>query len=200
MELDFLALPEHVGLDPKTYQYFHQLLNNRTIILNEELSEDLIETVYLPMKDFEEDDITTPVTLILNSVGGSVSDTFFLANYIANYKKPLKIIVTGYAASMATVLLCGGNHNPNVTRYCFPSSYALIHDGYVVLTASEAKTAADIMAFNEKVDSDIRDFIIINTNITPELYDDHARKQWFLSADEMKEYGLIDCIFGVDDK
>lgn len=73
------------------------------------------------------------MTLILNSIGGTVSDGFFLAHYIANYKKKLNIIVTGCAASMAAVILCGGGKNENVTRYCYPSSYALIHDGYVTL-------------------------------------------------------------------
>lgn len=81
-------------------------------------------------------------------MGGAVSDGFFLAHYIAHYKKKLNIIVTGCAASMAAVILAGGGKNSNVTRYCYPSSYALIHDGYVALQASEAKTASDIMDFN----------------------------------------------------
>jgi len=132
----------------------------------------------------------------LNSLGGSVSNGFFLAHYIAHYKKKLNIIVTGYAASMAAVILCGGGKNDNVTRYCYPSTYALIHDGYIALQASEAKTASDIMAFNEKVDDDIRDFMLKNTNITAEQYDAKTRHQWFLSAKEMKELNLIDIIIG----
>jgi ATP-dependent protease ClpP protease subunit len=48
------------------------------------------------------------VTLILNSLGGSVADGFFLANYLSNYSKKLDIIVTGYAASMAAVILSAG--------------------------------------------------------------------------------------------
>ena len=184
------------GIDPVSYQYFHQLFDKRTIIFNQDVSENLIETVYLPLKEFEEDSSTEPITLILNSLGGSVSNGFFLAHYIANYKKKLNIIVTGYAASMAAVILCGGGKNDNVTRYCYPSTYALIHDGYIALQASEAKTASDIMAFNEKVDDDIRDFMLKNTNITAEQYDAKTRHQWFLSAKEMKELNLIDIIIG----
>ena len=198
IELDELLelLQTYTGISPVDYQYFHQLLNKRTIIFNQEVQENLIETVYLPLKEFEEDSSTEPITLILNSLGGSVSNGFFLAHYIAHYKKPLNIIVTGYAASMAAVILCGGGKNENVTRYCYPSTYALIHDGYIALQASEAKTAADIMAFNERIDNDIRDFIIKNTNITAEQYDSKTRQQWFLSAKEMKELGLIDVIIG----
>jgi ATP-dependent protease ClpP protease subunit len=86
--------------------------------------------------------------------------------------------------------------NPNITRYCYPSTYGLIHDGYVALSASETKTAADIMAFNERVDADIRQFILDNTKITPEQYDSKTRHQWFLNSKELKEYGLIDVILG----
>ena len=187
---------EQYGFNAMNYQYFNQLLNHRTILFNDDVDEDIIEKVYLPMRDFEKDSSDEPVTLIINSSGGSVSDSFFLAHYIAHYSKPLKIIVCGYAASMATVMLAAGGKNDNVTRIVFPCSYALIHDGYVALAASESKTAADIMAFNDKIDEQIRQFFIDNTSITEELYDKHSRHQWFLSAKEMIEYNLADKIYG----
>lgn len=194
---DFLGVvKEFSSYDAVTYQYFHQLFHNRTVIFNQEVDESLIETVYLPLLDFENDDIQKPVTLILNSPGGSVSDGFFLAHYLSTYKKKLNILVTGYAASMAAVILAGTSQNENITRMCYPSSYCLIHDGYIAIAPAESKTAGDIMAFNDKVDRDIRNFILENTKITPELYDAQARHQWFLSADEMLEYGMIDKILG----
>ena len=194
-DIDFLGVVEKFSaLDAVDYQYFHQLFHNRTVIFNQEVEESLVECVYLPLRDFENDDINTPVTLILNSPGGSVSDGFFLAHYLQQYKKPLKIIVTGYAASMAAVILAGAGKNPNITRMCYPSSYALLHDGYITIAPSESKTAADIMAFNDQVDQDIRQFILDNTKITPELYDSKARKQWFLTAKDMLELGIVDQI------
>lgn len=198
-DLGFLfSSDDCAGLDPVMYQYYHQLNDNRTIILNTDIDEKIVETIYLPLREFEQDSNTKPVTLVLNSQGGCVSDGFFLAHYISQYKKPLDIIVPGYAASMAAVILAGGGNNNNVTRYCFPSTYALIHDGYVALSASEAKTANDIMAFNNRVDESIRNFIIENTKITAEEYDAQARHQWFLSAQEMKQYNFIDKIYGID--
>lgn len=187
------------GLSPVDYQYFYQLLRKRTVILNNDIDNGIIETVYLPLKNFEEDDSEAPVTLILNCSGGSVSDGFFLANYLSTYRKKLNIIVTGYAASMAAVILCGGGKNKNITRYCYSSSYALIHDGYIALQASEAKTAADIMEFNNRVDENIRSFILNNSNITAEQYDSKNRHQWFISAKEMKELNLVDKILDETD-
>ena len=162
--------------------------------MNQEITDSIVEMVYLPLKDFEEDNSDEPITIILNSVGGSVSNGFFLAHYLKNFKKKINIIVTGYAASMAAVILCAGGKNPNITRYCYPSSYGLIHDGYITLSTNESKTASDIMAFNDQVDQDIRQFILDNTKITPELYDSKARKQWFLTAKDMLELGIVDQI------
>ena len=190
---------EKFSFDPITYQYFHQLLHKRTIILNDYVCDETVEKVYLPMREFELDDSQEPVTLILNSAGGSVTNGFYLAQYISQYSKPLNIIVPGMAASMAGIILAGGGNNENVIRYGFPASYVLLHDGYVALEASEARTADDIMEFNKGVDADIRDFIITNTNISPEVYDAHARKQWFIKGKELKELNLIDHIYGVDD-
>ena len=187
-------------LSPAMYQYYDQLFNHRTIILNDDISEKIVEFVYLPLKAFEEDDSTEPVTLILNSSGGSVSDGFFLAYYISQYSKPLNILVLGYACSMATVLLAAGGRNENVIRSCYPCSYVLIHDGYVALAAAEAKTANDIMAFNNQIDEKIRQFFLDNTELTAQEYDTHARHQWFLFADEMKKKNLIDKIIGVDEE
>ena len=190
---------EKFGFDPITYQYFHQLFDKRTIVLNDYVSDETVEKVYLPLREFELDSSTEPVTLILNSAGGSVTNGFYLAQYISMYSKPLNIIVPGMAASMAGIILAGGGKNENVIRYGFPASYVLLHDGYIALDASEARTADDIMEFNKGIDSDIRDFIIANTNISPETYDAHARKQWFIKGKELKELNLIDHIYGVDD-
>ena len=197
-ELDFLNALAGTDICPETYQYFHQLFDKRTIVFNGAVDESIIEKYYLPLHDFEEDDSTSPVTIILNSFGGSVTEGFFFAHYLAQYKKKLNIIVTGCAASMAAVLLAAGGKNPNITRYCYPSTYALIHDGFIAIGASESKTASDIMAFNEKVDEDIRDFIVKNTNISEDLYNSKTRHQWFLTAKEMVDLGLIDHIYGSD--
>ena len=179
--LDFLEDMLAEGqIDIAQYQYFHQLFHHRTIVFNGSVDDNIIEKVYLPLKDFEEDDNSKPITIILNSFGGSVTEGFFLAHYLSKYKKKIDIIVTGCAASMAAVILAGCGKNPNITRKCYPNSYLLIHDGYVAIGAAES------------VDNDIRDFIVENTNITLEQYESHCRHQWFIKAPEALELNLID--------
>ena len=67
------------------------------------------------------------------------------------------------------------------------------------MQTQEAKSAADIMTFNDRVDKDIRQFVIDNTNITAEQYDAQTRKQWFITAEEMKQFNMIDKIITKND-
>ena len=195
-DLEFLGFANDVStLDPIMYQYFNQLLKKRTIILNSEIDENILETVVLPLKDFEQDDSFEPVTLILNTPGGSVADGLMLCNIIDNYKIPLEILVPSYACSMGTIILCSGNKNPNITKKCYPFSFALFHSGQTYV-GGESTSVDDVIDFNRGVDNKIKEYIIKNTNISEELYDKHHRKQWYLTAEEMLQYHLVDEIIG----
>ena len=195
-DFEFLGFAEATSsLDPIMYQYFKNLLHNRTIVLNSEIDENILETVVLPLKDFEKDDITTPVKLILNTPGGSVSDGLMLCNIIDNYQKKIEIIVPSYACSMGTIILCSGNNNPNVVKKCYPFSFALFHSGQTYV-GGETTSVDDVIDFNRGVDNKIKDYITNNTSITTELYEKHHRKQWYLTADEMLKYHLVDEIIG----
>ena len=192
----FLALVEdQSNLDPVMYQYFNQYKNHRTIVFNRGVDESIVESVILPLKEYEEDDSNAPVRLILSTAGGSVADGLILCNIIDNYTKPLEIYVYGYACSMGTVILCSGNNNPNVTKYCYPFSFGLFHAGYSAVEG-ESLSVEDQMAFNKKTDNRIRDYVVANTKITTEEYKANERRQWYLDAQEMKEKGLIDIIIG----
>ena len=195
-DLEFLGFAETTSsLDPVMYQYFKNLLQKRTIILNSEIDENILENVVLPLKDFEEDDSNKPITLILNTPGGLVADGLMLCNIIDNYKKPLEIIVPSYACSMGTIILCAGNKNPNVTKKCYPFTFGLFHSGQTFI-GGETTSVKDTIDFNEDVDNRIRQYIVENTKISEDLYEKHHRKQWYITADEMLAYGLVDEIIG----
>ena len=196
MDIDFLnEIIEQTQISISDYQYFNQILKHRTIVFNSDIDEKIVEAVYLPLRDFEKDTSTEPVTLILNSSGGSVSDGLILCNIIDNYKKPLEIIVPAYACSMATIILSAGKNNPNVTKKCYPFSFALLHCGQTVLSG-ETRSVEDTLQFTQSIDKNVREYIIKNTNITPELYDKHDRGQWYLTSKDLLEYGFIDEIIG----
>lgn len=192
--LDFLEVPlKLTSLDPVPYQYFNSLLNHRTIILNEEIDEHIIETVILPLKQLEKDGTNKPVTLILNTPGGSLVDGLSICSLIDNYTIPLEIFVPSYSCSMGTIILCSGNNNPNVTKTAYPFAFALFHCGQTYV-GGDTNAVKDTMDFNQKIEDKIKNYVISNTKITEELYEKNQSKQWYLTADEMLEYGLIDKI------
>lgn len=187
-----------MNVDSRDYQYYNQLFKHRTVVFNNIVTEDIVESVILPLKEFEEDSSNEPVKLVISTPGGSVADGLVLCNIIDQYKKPLEIYVYGYAYSMGAIILCAGSKNPNVKKYCYPFSFALLHAGYCVVEG-ESLSAVDQMEFNKKVDNAIKDYVIANTNITEEEYKANERKQWYLNAEEMKEKGLVDFILGEDE-
>jgi len=174
------------------------LFNQRTIIFNQEVDERIVERVAIPLLDFQQDNSNDPVTLIFATVGGSISDGFVLCNIIDQYTKPLNIIVLGYAASMGTIMLAAGANNPNVTRKCYPFTYALLHAGSTAFSG-EALSVQDTLEFNKRVDEKVKQFITSHTKISEDEYSSHERKQWFLDADDMLKYGFVDEIIGKED-
>ena len=85
MSEGFLTLVENrSNLDPVSYQYFFNYFEKRTIVFNSFIDESIVETVILPLKQFEEDEINEPVKLIISTGGGSVSDSLVLCNIIDN--------------------------------------------------------------------------------------------------------------------
>lgn len=194
--LDFLEIPmELSNLDPISYQYFNNLLNKRTVVFNEGVDTDILENVILPLKDFEEDDSDEPVTLILQTIGGQVSDGLPVINVIDNYKKKLNIIVYGYAYSMGFAILCAGSKNKNVTKKCYSFTTALWHSGSVIL-AGEASVVNDVQEFNKQMDNMLKEYIIENTLIPRELYEKKERYQFYFTANELLKYGIVDEIIG----
>lgn len=187
-----LTTQEEKTMDPINYQFFNQL-SQRSIILNSEVEDDIIEKVVLPLLEFEKDDSNDPVTLYLNTPGGSVFAAMFLCNVIDNYKKPLNIIGLGYFMSMGTLIMMAGKNNPNVTKICYDFSIALLHAGSIVLEG-DAKTVKQTMDFNEGYQQKVKKYILSHTNFTEEEYEKVKDLEYYMYADELKRLGIVDTI------
>ena len=173
------------------YQYFENL-KKRTIVFNRMVDEDILEYLILPLRQFEEDDSNEPVNLILDTCGGSTMAGLGVLNLIDNYKKPLNIYVYSYAMSMGAIILAAGNKNPNVRKFAHKFSIGLIHSGDVVLGQSTANQAKDTMNFLQDIDKRIEQYFFENTNFTKAVWKKIKDKEFYMTAEEMKKYGLID--------
>ena len=197
-DLDFLQdVINYSQMDPQSYQYFYNLLKKRTIVFNEEIDVGIVESLIMPLLDFEKDDSEEPITLILATPGGSTLAGLSVCNIIDNYKKKLNIIIPNYALSMGFYITIAGNNNPNVKKYAYPYSFFLLHAGETG-ASGESGSVKDLICFYDKIDEHIQDYVLSHTSITKEEYLTHIRKQWYLTAKEAKDLGVIDYIIGED--
>lgn len=168
-----------------------RLLEDRIILINDIISENTIEKVAMPLMRMDNDGSGKKITIYINTNGGSVHDGLVICNIIERLKTPTDVIVLGYAYSMGGIILMSGKNNPNVKRYCYPFSTALIHGGsaFVSGTSSQVK---DYFKFNEKYEKRIADFIVSHTNLTEDDYNAIERYEAYMDSDEMLEKGLVD--------
>ena len=170
---------------------YENLLKNRIILINDTISELTIDKVVMPLLQMDNDETGKKITIYINTNGGSVYDGLCLCNIIETLKTETEIIVLGYAYSMGFAILCSGSKNPNVIKKCYPFTTALWHPGQVALSGS-ANDVNDIQEFNKKVALILKNYILENTFISKELYEKNERSQFYLTAQELFHYGIID--------
>jgi len=175
--------------DPIMYQYFKNL-KDRTIVINEQIDESIIETACLPLLEMDNDGSNEEINIFVNTVGGQVHNGLFLCDLISKLKTKTTITVLSYAYSMGSLIIMSAYNNPNVTVRCYPFSTALIHGGnsYIEGTASQVK---DYHNFNSKYEEKIKNFILSHSKITEQEYEKMERYEWYLISDEMLKYGLV---------
>ena len=172
---------------------YEQLLDKRIVLINDVISANTIERVVMPLLNMDNDGTNEKITIYINTNGGSVYDGLVVCDIIERLKTKTDIIVLGYAYSMGSLILMSGKNNPNVTRYCYSFSTALIHGGssFVSGTSSQVK---DYFKFNERYEKRIADFIVNHTNLTKDDYAAIERFEAYMDSDEMLEKGLVDFI------
>jgi ATP-dependent Clp protease protease subunit len=175
--------------DPVMLQYFKHL-QKRTIVINEQITESIIETAVLPLLEMDNDGSGEEINILLNSVGGQVYNGLVLCDVISKLKTKTTIAVLGYAFSMGSLILMSGFANPNVSTKCYPFSTSLIHGGsdYLEGTSSQIK---DYYNFNQKYEEKIKNFILSHTKISEAEYDKMSRYEWYMTSEDMLNYGLV---------
>lgn len=183
------------GIYEETMRLFH---DDRKIIINQDITTDILEDVILHILKWNKEDENLPVDkrkkiiLYIASDGGDVIAGNALISTIQASATPVVGVVFSVAASMASLILMSCHE-----RVAFSTSVVLIHDGSQGVYSS-ANKAKDVMKFYEKLDNLSKELVISRTNITDEEFEENKdREQYFLAA-EAKDKGIIDKIIGVD--
>ncbi len=172
----------------RSYDIFSRLLNDRIIVLSDEVNDATASVVIAQLLYLESQDPEKDISLYINSPGGSVSAGFAIFDTMQYIKCDVSTICMGMAASMGAFLLAAGAKGK---RYALPNAEIMIHQplGGAKGQATEIILAADHI---KKTRERINRILAEKTGKPLEQIEKDTERDNFMSAGEAVEYGLID--------
>jgi len=181
---------EQSGRTERAYDIYSRLLKERIIFLGTPIDDTVASLIIAQLLFLEAENSDKDIFLYINSPGGYVSAGLGIFDTM-NYIKPnVATICMGAASSMAAVLLAGGTPGK---RSALPNSRVMIHQplGGAEGQASDIKIQADeILRLRQRLNS----ILAKSTKQTIKKIEKDTDRNFFMSADEAKKYGIIDTI------
>ena len=179
---------EQTSRGERSYDIFSRLLKDRIIVLGDEVNNVTASLVVAQMLFLEAEDPEKDIQLYINSPGGSVTSGFAIYDTMQYVKPDVSTICVGLAASMGAFLLSSGAKGK---RFALPNSEILIHQplGGTRGQATDIKIHAEwIIRIKDRLSK------ILSKN-TGQSFDNIKRdveRDFFMSADDAKKYGIVD--------
>ena len=182
---------DQTGANERSYDIYSRLLEDRIIFLSGEVTDDsanivIAQLIYLEGKNPDKD-----IFLYIDSPGGSVSAGMAIYDTMNYIKCDVSTICVGLAASMGAFLLSSGAKGK---RFALPNSEIMIHQplGGAQGQASDIEIQARHI---QKIKAKLNQILSENTGKPLEVIEKDTDRDNYMSAEEAKEYGLIDNIF-----
>jgi len=179
---------EQTNRGERSYDIFSRLLKERIIFLGEEINDTTASLVVAQMLFLESEDPDKDIKLYINSPGGSISSGFAIYDTMQYIKCDVSTICIGMAASMAAFLLAAGAKGK---RYALPNSEIMIHQP---LGGTQGQ-ASDIAIHAERIlrmKKSLNRILAERTGQPLERIERDTDRDYFMSAEAAKEYGIID--------
>ena len=179
---------EQTSRGERSYVIYSRLLKERIIFLGEEVTDASASVIIAQLLFLEGEDPEKDIHLYINSPGGSVSAGLAIYDTMQYIKCDVSTICIGMAASMGSFLLSGGKKGK---RYALPNAEIMIHQplGGAQGQATEIQIAAEhILKTRQKLNTILAE----NTGQSLEKIQADTERDNFMSAQEAKEYGLVD--------
>jgi ATP-dependent Clp protease protease subunit len=171
------------------WDIFSRLLKDRIIFLGTPVNDHVANTIIAQLLYLESEDPDKEISLYVNSPGGSVTAGLAIYDTLQYVKPEVSTICLGQAASMAAVLLAAGAEGK---RLALPNARILIHQPLMGGLSGQA-TDIDIQAREiMKLRETLTDVLVRHTGQTAERISEDTERDYYMSADEAAEYGLID--------
>ena len=184
------TVSEQTGRGERAYDIFSRLLNDRIIMLNEEVNNVTAGLVVAQLLFLEGQDPDKDISLYINSPGGSISAGMAIYDTMNYIKCDVSTICVGMAASMGAFLLSSGAKGK---RFCLPNSEVMIHQPLISGGLSGQQTDITIHAkYLEKTRETLEKIMAENCGKSYEQLHKDCERDNFLSAEEACTYGLVD--------
>jgi ATP-dependent Clp protease protease subunit len=165
------------------------LFDSRQVTLFGPIDNELATKVIAQLLALEADDPEAPITMLVNSPGGSVTDGFAIYDMMRFIQPEVRVVVTGLAASAATIVLLGA---PKEHRVATPFSKLLIHQIYLPSVVRGQATDLEITAKDlMKTRDRINQLYQKETGQPIERIEKDTNRDYWMDAPEAVEYGLI---------
>jgi len=174
----------------KVYDIYSRLLKERIIFLGTGINDEVANSVVAQLLFLDKEDSNKDIQMYINSPGGSVYAGLAIIDTMNYIKAPVATIAIGSAASMGTMILTSGTKGK---RFALKNSTIHIHQplGGAEGQASDiAITAKEILRIKDL----LRDILVEQTGQTKEKIEKDMDRDFFMTASDAKEYGLIDKI------
>lgn len=174
----------------RAFDIYSLLLRERIVFLGTPITDQVANLIVAQFLYLEREDPDKDIHLYINSPGGVISSGLAIYDTIQVIRCDVSTICVGMAASMATVLLCGGAKGK---RYALPNATIHMHQpmGGAQGQASDIEIAArEILRMQDKV----RTIISTHTGQKYEKVAQDTDRDYYLAAEQAKEYGLVDDI------
>ena len=181
---------EQTSRGERNYDIYSRLLKERIIFLGEEVNETTASLVVAQLLFLESEDPNKDIHLYINSPGGMVTAGMAIYDTMQYIKCDVETICMGLAASMGAFLLAGGTKGK---RMALPNAEIMIHQpsGGAKGQATEIQIAAENILKTKKK---LNEILAANTGKPYDVVAADTERDYYMSAQEALEYGLIDSV------
>ena len=183
---------EQTGKGERTYDIYSRLLIDRIVFISGEVNDDMANAICAQLLFLQSQDAKKEISVYVNSPGGSVTAGLAIYDTMQFVKCPVATYCIGQAASMGAVLLTAGTKG---RRFALPNARIMIHQpwGGAEGKASDIEiTAREILRLKERLNEILAKH---SGRKLSEVVRDTDRDH-FMSAEEAKEWGLVDEVLG----
>jgi ATP-dependent Clp protease protease subunit len=175
----------------RAYDIYSRLLKERIIFLSGGIEDDMANLIVAQLLFLEAEDPKKDVSLYINSPGGSVTAGLAILDAMNHIKPNVSTVVVGMAASAAAVILSAGEKGK---RFALPNAEVMIHQpwGGAQGQATDIEiTAKHILATRDRLNK----ILSKATGQTLDRIEKDVERDYFMTSDEAKKYGLVDTVY-----